>query len=150
MEAPKPRTCHVISLSQLLILLLLQIGSRENREGKCTVAFSHASCSKSHHIDTMRKKGLWCTSLPALPAEQQKPFLRRKKIPKPNQTKKQNPPKTKKKKPQKTPPNPKLPNLPTKPTCDLYILKISQQDRTSPGMIHPTAWDPSTPGPSLQ
>lgn len=108
---------------------------------KCTIAFSHASCPKSHHIDTMRKKGLWCTSLISLPylLSSRNLFWGDKK------------PKTETKSKSKThkkPPKP--PTLPTNPTYGLYTLKISQQDRTSPGRIHSTACDPSTPGPSLQ
>lgn len=63
----QPRMCHLFFLSHFLILLVLQLGGRENREVKCTTAFSHVSCSKSHHTDTMRKKVLWCTSLLSLP-----------------------------------------------------------------------------------
>lgn len=50
----------------------------------------------------------------------------------------------------KTQTNPKHQSLPTEPTYDLYRLKVSQQDRRSPGMIHFTAQDPSPPGPSPQ
>lgn len=65
--------------SNFLILLVLQCAGRENREVKCTTAFSHVSCSKSHHTDTMRKKVLWCTSLLSLPYLLSCRNLRRKK-----------------------------------------------------------------------
>lgn len=114
--------------SNFLILLVLQFGGRENREVKCTTAFSHVSCSKSHHTDTMRKKVLWCTSLLSLPYLLSCRNLRRKK---PKKTKQKPNQKPHKKKPQT---NPKPQSLPTKPTYDLYRLKVSQQDRTSPGI----------------
>lgn len=85
--------------SNFLILLVLQFGGRENREVKCTTAFSHVSCSKSHHTDTMRKKVLWCTSLLSLPYLLSCRNLRRKKTKKTKQKPNQKP--HKKKKPNK-------------------------------------------------
>lgn len=122
-------------------------GAAEWRQGEqrrevycCLLSCFVLKVSSHWHNEKKRSQGHFCP-LPALPAEQQKPFLRRIK-------KKQNRNQTKKQSPQKKTPKP--PNLSTKPTNGLYRLKNSQQDRTSPRMIHFIAHNPFTLSPSLQ